>query len=155
MLQQFSEESPSRGLYYIFRRKKRKRKLFEKLIWAFITVCTISFCFWQCADCFRQYFSFDTKVKITFKTMSEMEFPAITLCSSNYLRKSTVGRNDQTRYMVAMMSATADDNPNSIVKRVSYNIVFLSMYGTFWHLLLGISSWHITNSASSILVVSI
>lgn len=116
MLRQFGEEVTIHGVRYFAGCKKRKS---SKLTWVIIFLCASMLFMLEIIDSCRQYFSFNVQETVTYEIVPELEFPAITLCNMNFLRKSSVGRNEQARLMVAMANADASDPSTSVYKRVS------------------------------------
>lgn len=115
MLQKFGEETTVHGIYHIIR---AGQNFCHKMSWLLVILVSLSLFLWQCVHSFQLYYAFNTTVAITYKIMPEIKFPAISLCNSNYLRRSTVGRSEQTRTMVAMMNVNADQSFTIVMNRV-------------------------------------
>ncbi|XP_023219716.1 acid-sensing ion channel 1-like [Centruroides sculpturatus] len=61
---------------------------FERFIWIFIVICCLTGFIYQVTLFLRHYYNYPTRVQVLVKTEGLMEFPSVTLCNNNRIRKS-------------------------------------------------------------------
>lgn len=61
----------------------KSKRTVTKLLWGFIIVLSIVFCFTFIVFSLQQYLDFDVVTNIKMKKAEEIEFPAITICDEN------------------------------------------------------------------------
>lgn len=86
-INKFLAETTVHGLYYFTSKKK-----LTKILWSFIVMVSMFWCIWQSAKNIRDYFAFNILTKETYQNVSEIEYPAITIWNSNYVRRTVIGR---------------------------------------------------------------
>ena len=94
----------------------QKRKV-AAAIWAVIYLGAIFCLLFQAYDLFEDYFSYPTNINIDVLTWKQIDFPAITVCNINPLRKSYVLRDRRYRnialldnYLLSLMRTRLNDS---------------------------------------------
>lgn len=62
----------------------------KKIIWIVILLAMLSWLSLQCFWLFEKYFEYPVEVKIDMISLPKMEFPSVTICNRNPLKKSKV-----------------------------------------------------------------
>lgn len=78
---EFCQTTSIHGFYFIFHGIAR-------IPWSLLTIGTISICLWQCDLNLQTYLTYDVKTTFTSNFVNETDFPSITFCSRNYLKRS-------------------------------------------------------------------
>ncbi|XP_038044543.1 uncharacterized protein LOC119719240 isoform X2 [Patiria miniata] len=71
-----------------------------RLIWAFIFFTALGVFIWQASVLVRRYFMFPVSVEVEIITKAELEFPAVTVCNTNKVRRSAL---KQSKYKEALV----------------------------------------------------
>ncbi|XP_023219715.1 acid-sensing ion channel 5-like [Centruroides sculpturatus] len=61
---------------------------FERFIWIFIVICCLTGFIYQVTLFLQQYYDYPTRVEVVVTTEGLMEFPSVTLCNNNRIKKS-------------------------------------------------------------------
>ena len=69
-----------------------QRRWFLQIAWLFIYIALITCLLSQCAKLIQTYLNYPTDIDIEIITKPQLEFPAVTVCNENPLRKSKIGR---------------------------------------------------------------
>lgn len=79
----YIESSTAHGVVHIFIGKSHIRKIF----WLFIVLASTTACLYNCIDRIRFLASGPTATTITLNRQKEIDFPAVTICNLNMLRR--------------------------------------------------------------------
>ena len=82
----FVENSTLHGMHCII----SSQTTFRRIIWTFFLLVGVGYFSYQSSVLLRKYFSFPVTTKTTLEFEKEPEFPAVTICNLNMLRKSMV-----------------------------------------------------------------
>lgn len=74
---------------------------------------------YKSVQCINIYFQYDVKTIITFESVSELPYPAVTICNTNAFRKSVIGL-DSLLITTATHLTTGDYKSGSLLKEVSF-----------------------------------
>ena len=105
----FVENSTLHGMHCII----SSQTTFRRIIWTLFLLFGVGYFSYQSSVLLKKYLSFPVTTKTTLEFEEEPEFPAVTICNFNMLRKSIVERNNFTEVTdLALMSKagiTAND----------------------------------------------
>ncbi|KAL9964417.1 hypothetical protein ACROYT_G028058 [Oculina patagonica] len=82
----FVGSSTLHGLGYVF----TSRTLVRRILWALFLVSSMAWFSYQSSKLLRKYFSYPVTTKVTLEYESTPDFPAVTICNFNKLKRSVV-----------------------------------------------------------------
>lgn len=100
----------------------------KKLVYLVLTTLII-FTSWRCADSVNRYFDPKVKTQIVYKTLQEIKYPSITLCSKNLMKKSVVGSQLIFHYLMAFAVVPDDKDLINVALKVNLSN-FITVYIT-------------------------
>lgn len=98
-INKFLNETTVHGLYYFTSKHK-----VTKFIWAFLVTVSFFLCTWQSAINVRDYLSLNVVTKETYETVSEIQYPAITIWNSNFIRRTIIGRRFEFKLFMSKLN---------------------------------------------------
>lgn len=87
----FGNETTIHGMSYIFTSKPRH--YCSRVFWLLLEIVMTTLVILQCKMTIDTYLSYESSVRFKYDVNSEINFPAITICSENLFRRSMVGSN--------------------------------------------------------------
>ena len=97
----FVENSTLHGMHCII----SSQTTFRRIIWTLFLLVGVGYFSYQSSVLLNRYFSFPVTTKTTLEFEKEPEFPAVTICNFNMLRKSMVKKHNFTEVTdLALMS---------------------------------------------------
>ncbi|XP_072039700.1 acid-sensing ion channel 1C-like [Amphiura filiformis] len=81
----FASESTFHGIKYV---TDPKHSIFRRFIWTLIILGALVWLGFNVTMSFKQFFQFPKSTLVTVKHVPDLNFPAVTLCNFNQLRKS-------------------------------------------------------------------
>ncbi|KAL9964415.1 hypothetical protein ACROYT_G028056 [Oculina patagonica] len=82
----FVESSTLHGMHYIFTSPTKLRRI----LWAFFLLSGIVYFSFESSKLLKKYFSFPVATKVTLVYEKEPDFPSVTICNFNMLRKTLI-----------------------------------------------------------------
>lgn len=106
------------GLPYVGGRKKQG--WFSKLLWIALFTFVATVFFKHCSNVLTMQSSYDTNTDLTYSVQSNIQFPSITLCSKNPIRRDAVCSGDGSTALLMMLFFSEDGlNAETFMMRVS------------------------------------
>ncbi|XP_014670949.1 PREDICTED: acid-sensing ion channel 1-like [Priapulus caudatus] len=116
-LQQFSHGVSATGLRYVF---DDDVSIYRRIIWGVLVACGLLYSFYQIGKSIHVYASRPVAVSIDLSYRDELEFPVVTFCNENVIKKSAMpqqGFEDYVRVirmLVGGVSSPLDRNMTEI-----------------------------------------
>lgn len=83
---------------------------FDRLILFVVWLSCVTICAYKCRCCVVQYYKYNTKTTYSYTTVTKHDFPAITICNENQVRRSIVGINEvYLRVMAEILAKTTEE----------------------------------------------
>lgn len=82
----------------------KRKTSYQKFTLAFVILTLTTTAAFQCVDSIKRYFEWKIKTQITTATVKQLNYPSITICNVNKLRKSVVGSNLLIHGIFAVMT---------------------------------------------------
>lgn len=88
----------------------KKSKMWST-IYSVFWICCFVYGFWACQNIFKLYCSDKLKTTMTYDEKEKLQFPAITMCTMNMIRRSVMSTSDINNLI---LSATLAKTPNQM-----------------------------------------
>lgn len=112
----FCEKTTIQGFKFIFPKKPLHNKY--RVIWAVIWLAMVSLALWLCAKSTQRFFEYRIKTRMYYQKMKEVQFPAITFCNQNMLKRSIAGSSDALLTLLEFYTTEGNDLA-PIIKQLS------------------------------------
>lgn len=114
----FISETSFTALTKIF----KAQNIVKSIIWLVLTIAMMSWLSIQCYWLFDKYFSYPYEVKIEIESVPRMEFPSVTICNRNPVKKSKYKHSPfqvYKKYFELSHDSSLFDKALSMMKNVS------------------------------------
>lgn len=102
---EFCEETSFTALTRIH----KAQHFYKKIAWLLVCIFTVSYLSVQCYWLFVKYFQYPIEVKVELKSVPKMEFPSVTICNLNPLRRDMMWEGPFQNIAGSMFTHKDDD----------------------------------------------
>lgn len=97
----------------------RNSSKFNRIVLFTVWLLCLTLCIYKSIQSLDVYFKYEVKTSITFNTVAEQPFPAITLCNANMFRKSALALDDLFTTLGTQLLTGNYENNDPMLQKVS------------------------------------